>query len=109
VKGLWARNVSGLRVGTDHAAQTSVEVVFGEYRRLTLSNLPFLTQKSFQRVLVPFSSENSTMVSLWKRLNMIPILWISTVVSGYFSAGCMRWMLTVWRKGGSRILVEILL
>jgi len=49
------------------------------------------------------------MVSFWKRLNMIPISWISTVVGGYFSAGCMRWMLTVWRKGGGRILVEILL
>jgi len=109
VKGLWARNVSGLRVGTDYAAQTVVGDVFGEHRRLILSNLPFHSQKSFPRVLVPFSSQNLTMVSLWKRLNMIPISWISTVVGGYFSAGCMRWMLTVWRKGGSRILVAILL
>jgi len=109
VKGLWARNVFELRVGTDYAAQTVVGEVCGGHRRLILRNLPFLSQKSCPWVLVPFSSGNTTMVSLWNRLNMIPISWISAVVGGYFSGRCMRWMLTVCRKGGSRILVEILL
>jgi len=55
VKGLWARNMSWLKIGTDYAAQTVVAEVFGEHRRLILSNLSFLSQKSFPRVLVPFS------------------------------------------------------
>jgi len=46
VEGQWARNVSGLRVGTDYAAQTVVGEVFGEHQRFILSNLPFHSQKS---------------------------------------------------------------
>jgi len=107
VKGLWASNVSWLNVGTDYAAQTVVAEVFRKHRRLILRNLSFLSRKSFPMVLVPFSSENSTMVSLCKRLNMIPISWIPTMVGSYASGRCMRWMLTVYRKGPSRILVKI--
>ena len=104
MKGLWASNVSWLNVGTDYAAQTVVAEVFRKHRRLILRNLSFLSRKSFPMVLVPFSSENSTMVSLCKRLNMIPISWISTLVGSYASGRCMRWILTVYRKGPSRIL-----
>ena len=99
--------MSGLHGGTHYAAQTVVEEVFGEHRRLILRNVPFLSQKGFLRVLVHFSRENSTMVIVWKLLNMIPIAWISTMVGGYFSGTCMRWMLTVCRKGGSRIWVIV--
>jgi len=109
VKGLWACNVCWLNVGTDYAAHTVAAEVFREHRRLILRNMSFLSEESFPRVLAPFSSENSTMVSLCKRLNMIPISWISTMVGSYASGRCMRWILTVYRKGPSRILVKIFL
>ena len=109
MKGQWACNVSWLNIGTDYAAQTVVAEFFRDYRRLILRNLSFLSQKSFPRVLVPFSSENPTMASLFKRLNMVPISWISTMVGSYASGRCMRWMLTVYMKGPSRIPVKIFL
>ena len=97
-------------VETDYAAQTVVEEVVSEDRRfLEKSAIPiaeefpegsrafFLGEFNYGRPLEVIKHDD----------NRVDI-WIATMVGSCASSGCLRWMLMVCRKGGSRILAEIL-